>query len=279
MKKNVPFLTKCLFFLPFSEDHNLSSLLTESSRTSSRTNNTNRNNSSHEHRPIPLARQPDLAAFFNFDEDEPQQHQTNFGGNVGSDFERQLFNALSNYSEDSDVARQLMDQLTDMMNNRSEGRNSSGNNNNPNNNSTTSSGIPRPVFGLSSDAILSQMMAGEQQITDLESFLQGGGNKKPEGAPQEFLDGLDRVSKKVLKDDDTCPICTARFLDDEYPLVVRLPCNTKHKFDLECIGPWLMVNASCPLCRVEFLKKKEPPIDTTKQEEEEEEEEFDDLYG
>lgn len=256
--------------------------MTNSSRNSPRpntTNNANRNNDNHEHRPIPLARQPDLAAFFNFEEDEPHQHQTNFGGNIGSDFERQLFNALSNYSEDSDVARQLMEQLSNMMNNRGEGINSNGTNNNRNNHTTTSNTAPRSVFGLSSDAILSQMMGGEQQIMDLETFLQGGGNKKPEGAPQEFLDGLDRVPKKVLKDDDTCPICTARFLDDEYPLVVRLPCSTKHKFDMECIGPWLMVNASCPLCRVEFLKKKEPPVDTTIQKDEEEEEEFDDLYG
>lgn len=38
---------------------------------------------------------------------------------------------------------------------------------------------------------------------------------RPKGLPAEFLDGLDRVSKKSLKKDDECQICGIAFLDGE----------------------------------------------------------------
>jgi len=79
------------------------------------------------------------------------------------------------------------------------------------------------------------------------------------GVPQSFLDGLERVPKKALRKDMDCPICGLPFLDDEYPLVVRLPCDPRHCFDLECIAPWLQIQATCPLDRKELLKKKAPP--------------------
>ena len=48
-------------------------------------------------------------------------------------------------------------------------------------------------------------------------------------------------------------------LSDPYPLVVRLQCDPKHRFDLECIRPWLKLNSTCPLDRKELLKKKLQP--------------------
>jgi hypothetical protein len=78
-----------------------------------------------------------------------------------------------------------------------------------------------------------------------------------EGVTQEFLDGLDRVPRRALKDDDACPICAERFLDDPYPLVVELPCHGSHRFDLECVGPWLRGKGTCPLCRKELGKRRE----------------------
>lgn len=91
------------------------------------------------------------------------------------------------------------------------------------------------------------------------------------GVPQGFLDSLDRVPKKSLKDGDSCSICTVRYLDDQYPLVVRLPCNRLHHFDLECIAPWLKLHSTCPLCRKDLLAKPEVLEDS--------EEEFDDTFG
>ena len=91
-----------------------------------------------------------------------------------------------------------------------------------------------------------------------------------EGVPQSFLDGLDRVNKKVIKKEDKCPICGERFLDDEYPLVVRLPCHDKHWFDLECVGPWLRLRGTCPLDRKKLGGEKEVSVEKGKEEEEEE---------
>ncbi|KAK3905036.1 hypothetical protein C8A05DRAFT_31135 [Staphylotrichum tortipilum] len=97
-----------------------------------------------------------------------------------------------------------------------------------------------------------------------------------EGVSQEFLDGLDRVPRKTLKADDTCPICAEKYLDDQYCLVVELPCHGSHRFDLECVGPWLRGKGTCPLCRKEVGKKKAVVVE---KEEEEEEEDMDGLYA
>ncbi|KAK9424148.1 putative RING-type domain-containing protein [Seiridium unicorne] len=94
------------------------------------------------------------------------------------------------------------------------------------------------------------------------------------GVTQEYLDSLERVPKKNLKD-DSCPICAERYMDDKYPLVVELPCHGAHKFDLECVGPWLQSKGTCPLCRKDLTAKKEisVPVD------DDEEDDMDGLYG
>jgi len=94
------------------------------------------------------------------------------------------------------------------------------------------------------------------------------------GCPDEFIANLDRVPKEKLTQDQSCPICAMPFLDDKYPLVVQLPCHKDHLFDLECIEPWLKLNASCPMDR-KILWKKPEPVKV----EEEDEEEFDDMYA
>ncbi|KAI1387499.1 uncharacterized protein F4822DRAFT_430245 [Hypoxylon trugodes] len=94
------------------------------------------------------------------------------------------------------------------------------------------------------------------------------------GVTQEYLDGLDRVPRKQLKKDESCPICAEHFVDDPYPLVVELPCHGSHRFDLECVGPWLLSKGSCPMCRKDLTKKKAVEIPK-----DEEEDDFDGLYG
>ncbi|KAI0553941.1 hypothetical protein F4679DRAFT_391028 [Xylaria curta] len=109
---------------------------------------------------------------------------------------------------------------------------------------------------------LSESLEGEDRIT---------------GVDQLYLDNLDRVSRKKLQSNptDACPICAERFLDDPHPLVVELPCHGSHKFDLECVGPWLLSKGTCPMCRKDLTEKKtiEIPKD------DEEDEDVDGLYG
>ncbi|KAK3064346.1 hypothetical protein LTS18_008034 [Coniosporium uncinatum] len=94
------------------------------------------------------------------------------------------------------------------------------------------------------------------------------------GVPDTFIEDLDRIPKSKLKKGEDCPICGNAFLDDPYPLVVVLPCHKDHKYDMECIRPWLKVNNTCPLDRKEVWKKKEPPPPV-----EDDEEEYDDYYA
>lgn len=112
------------------------------------------------------------------------------------------------------------------------------------------------------------------QLESLQLSLSNGEDLSTvDGVPDEYFDKLDRIDKKKLKSDDVCPICTSNFLDDEYPLVVKLaPCG--HQYDLDCIRPWLLVKKSCPLCRVDVLQKRKIEVP-----EDSEEDEYDDMYG
>lgn len=65
---------------------------------------------------------------------------------------------------------------------------------------------------------------------------------------------LERVPRSFLTKSQSCPICNNPFLDDPYPLVVRLPCHSTHLFDLECVRPWLRLRGTCPLDRTDFGK-------------------------
>jgi hypothetical protein len=113
----------------------------------------------------------------------------------------------------------------------------------------------------------------EELVTSLEIDVSNPPTSIP-GVSQEFVDSLDRVPRKTLKKEDTCPICAEAYLDDKYCLVVELPCHHSHRFDLECVGPWLRSKGTCPLCRKELEKKRE-----VVKEDSEEEEDMDGLYA
>lgn len=90
------------------------------------------------------------------------------------------------------------------------------------------------------------------------SHLQSQTPSISKGVSQEFLDALERVPRAELKD-ESCPICSERYADGlvenggDGVLVVRLPCDRggRHIFDLECVGPWLRTQGTCPLDRLE----------------------------
>lgn len=139
-----------------------------------------------------------------------------------------------------------------------------------------------------------------QLVEILSQNFDGSGfdDKAGKGIDQDFLDTLERVKISDVPNKETadCSICTNRFVDDEYPLIVRLPCDAQtivsgkkikgHIFDLECIGPWLKVNATCPLCRFDVAgaekkrkEKLEEELRKAKEEDDEEEDEDWDIYG
>ncbi|KAH8159653.1 hypothetical protein CIB48_g8593 [Xylaria polymorpha] len=97
------------------------------------------------------------------------------------------------------------------------------------------------------------------------------------GVDQLYLDNLDRVSRKQLQSNptDACAICAEKFLDDPHPLVVELPCHGSHRFDLECVGPWLLSKGTCPMCRKDLTKKKTVEIPR----DDEDDDDIDGLYG
>lgn len=112
--------------------------------------------------------------------------------------------------------------------------------------------------------------------------------KEVEGVSQEFLDALDRVPKKQLKKEDACPICAEKFLDDPYPLVVELQCHHTHRFDLDCVAPWLQLKGTCPMCRQDLtrhdpkkkgISERIEKLWKAKPAEEEDDEDPDMLYG
>ncbi|WPG98212.1 Hypothetical protein R9X50_00099900 [Acrodontium crateriforme] len=114
--------------------------------------------------------------------------------------------------------------------------------------------------------------------TLVQSLMEGADHPptEVEGVSDEFLQELERIPKKNLKSDMSCPICSNPFLEDPHPLVVRLPCHKDHLFDLECIQPWLKLNPTCPLDRKMLIKKKAEPVPV---QDDEEEGGYDDMYA
>lgn len=115
-----------------------------------------------------------------------------------------------------------------------------------------------------------------------------GPHSEEGGVSDEFFESLERVDVSTLPANADCPICTNKFVDNEYPLLVKLPCYVQsslkkaHIFDMDCIAPWLKVHSTCPMCRFNVneaekirLRKLEEELDQS----EEEEEEGWDVYG
>lgn len=104
--------------------------------------------------------------------------------------------------------------------------------------------------------------------------------REVEGVSEEYCDMLERVPKASLKPTDVCPICNVPFLEDEYPLVVELPCHPTHRFDMECVRPWLRLKGTCPLDRVDFAQQEREKAEAKRNlAEQDDEEEWDGMYG
>ena len=56
-----------------------------------------------------------------------------------------------------------------------------------------------------------------------------------------------KYDSNLFQTQEDCLICLVTF--DEESMVTPLPCDIRHYFHTTCIEQWLMVNASCPLCK------------------------------
>ncbi|KAL4932802.1 uncharacterized protein BDV17DRAFT_175853 [Aspergillus undulatus] len=131
-------------------------------------------------------------------------------------------------------------------------------------------GTPIRVHG---DDLLAQMI--QTLLRDAETPP-----TEVEGVSEQFCDDLDRIPRASLKPSQSCPICSNPFLEDKYPLVVRLPCHPTHLFDLECVRPWLRLRGTCPLDRTDFAKQERHKIEERKKlAEQDYEEDWDGMYG
>ncbi|RKF58100.1 hypothetical protein GcM3_184007 [Golovinomyces cichoracearum] len=115
-------------------------------------------------------------------------------------------------------------------------------------------------------------------ITSLEQDIAQPPIEVP-GVSQSYLDQLERVSRKSLKKGDECKICGEEFLNDEYSLVVQLPCHPLHRFDLECVGPWLRLQGTCPLDRKNLQDDRKKRLQDLVKSCTDEEEDYDDMYA
>lgn len=129
--------------------------------------------------------------------------------------------------------------------------------------------------GLSAEAAAHATTPTLALMQEIALAAQDEPPREVRGVRQEVVDGLERVDRKALGPDETCAICAERFLDDRYALVVELPCAGRHRFDLECIAPWLLLEGTCPMDRERVGERKEKVVVV----EDEEEEEWDDMYA
>lgn len=76
---------------------------------------------------------------------------------------------------------------------------------------------------------------------------------RPRSSPGLDLTTIESYTKTVLgesrrlpKDDDTCPICLSDYKPKESLRTIP-ECN--HYFHADCIDEWLRLNGTCPMCR------------------------------
>jgi len=61
---------------------------------------------------------------------------------------------------------------------------------------------------------------------------------------------LVRYHRESSEEESTCPICLCEYEEGNWIRV--LPCTSTHRFHATCVDRWLVLNKSCPLCKVEI---------------------------
>ncbi|KAL3813385.1 hypothetical protein ACJIZ3_014653 [Penstemon smallii] len=90
---------------------------------------------------------------------------------------------------------------------------------------------------------------------DIESILGEIPLKEgPLPASKDSIESLPRV--RILEPGHECPICLSEYeVNGEEDEVKEMPC--KHRFHSGCIGKWLGIHGSCPVCRFSMPVEEE----------------------
>lgn len=133
-------------------------------------------------------------------------------------------------------------------------------------------GIGNPGLGMgaSGDGRWGDYALNQEALDQIITQLMESGNPAPVPAPDDMIASWPRTvltPGNPLENED-CAICKESFAfippetptsateaetkEDEQPQeALTLPC--KHSFHEECIGPWVRVKGTCPVCRFELI--------------------------
>ena len=85
--------------------------------------------------------------------------------------------------------------------------------------------------------------------------VMAGVTQKQKGASRADLDKLEtkQFTPGMFNglSEDQCSICLNSYEEDE--TLRLLPCDKRHHFHKDCVDEWLVVNATCPICRARVL--------------------------
>ncbi|KAF4388881.1 hypothetical protein CsatB_019013 [Cannabis sativa] len=133
-----------------------------------------------------------------------------------------------------------------------------------------------PTSGGDGDRVIlinpfTQGMVVFDGVSSFDSLLRDLGNK--DGQPPASKASIEAMPSVVISDDDDdgetgeCVICLDEF--QAGGVAKEMPC--KHRFHGDCIGKWLKLHGSCPVCRFKMPEEQEDMRKKRDQEEEEEE--------
>lgn len=84
------------------------------------------------------------------------------------------------------------------------------------------------------------------------------------GATERDLETLPsaKYHQGMFEDDENaqCAICLSGYSENE--IIRQLPCDTRHHFHKGCVDEWLLLNASCPICRASILSDEQEENET-----------------
>ncbi|KAK3279272.1 hypothetical protein CYMTET_12835 [Cymbomonas tetramitiformis] len=121
--------------------------------------------------------------------------------------------------------------------------------------------MPYPLPELLLEDLMQQLFA-QAQLRLLG--LQMGALQPRKGMTEEELNDMPRetVANMRMQGElltEECAICMCDFEDDQ--MVMRMPCNPRHIFHPACVEPWLVKQATCPMCRVDCRTLKDEGSD------------------